>query len=59
MKACKICNRLYEGEKCPECGSAEASESFKGKVIILKPEESEIAQKMKLKKKGVYAIKTK
>jgi DNA-directed RNA polymerase subunit E" len=57
-KACKICNRIYEGDKCPKCDSKEFSETFKGRVIILNPEKSEIAQKLKLKEKGQYAIKT-
>ena len=58
QKACKICNAIHELEKCPKCGSKESSESFKGRVIILNPEKSEIAQKLKLKNKGEFAIKT-
>ena len=59
QKACKVCNTIYEGEdKCPECGSKESTESFKGRIVILNPEKSEIAQKIKLHKKGNFAIKT-
>jgi len=58
-KACKICNTIYEeGEKCPNCDSKESTESFKGRVIILNPEKSEIAQKLNIKNKGNFAIKT-
>lgn len=58
-KACKLCNRIYEsGEKCPECDSKENTESFKGRVIVINPEKSEIAQKLNIKKKGNFAIKT-
>ena len=58
-KACKICNRIYEsGEKCPDCDSKESTESFKGRVIVINPEKSEIAQKLNIKKKGNFAIKT-
>ncbi len=57
-KACKICNTIYEGDKCPKCESKESTESFKGKIAILNPEESEIAQKLNLKGKGNFAIKT-
>ena len=57
-KACKICNTIYEGEKCPKCESTESTESFKGRIIILNPEKSEIAQKLKLTNKGNFAIKT-
>ena len=58
QKACKICNTIYEGEKCPKCDSREATDSFKGRIILLNPEKSEIAPKLKLKDKGNFAIKT-
>ncbi len=58
-KAYKKCSTLYEKEnKCPRCGASESTESWKGKVIIIDPEKSEVAQKLKIKEKGVYAIKT-
>lgn len=58
-KACKICNRIYEsGEKCPNCGAKESSDNFKGRIIIMDPEKSEIAKKIKIKNKGNFAIKT-
>jgi DNA-directed RNA polymerase subunit E" len=57
-KACKICKNIYEEEKCPKCGSKENTTSFKGKIIILNPEKSEIAQKLNMKEKGNFALKT-
>ena len=58
-RACKICNTIFEsGEKCPKCGSKETTESYKGRIIVLNPEKSEIAQKINLKEKGTFAIKT-
>ena len=58
-KACKLCNTIYEGgEKCPKCESKESVESFKGRIIVQNPEKSEIAQKLNLKDKGEFAIKT-
>lgn len=59
QKVCKKCNRIYEGEKCPNCGSQEYGEEVKGRVIILDPENSEIAKKIKIIKAGSYAIKSK
>ena len=59
QKACKICNTIYEGEKCPKCDSRESTENFKGRIVLLNPEKSEIALKLKLKDKGNFAIKTK
>jgi len=59
QKACKICNRIYEGgDKCPNCESKESTDSFKGRIVVLNPEKSEIAQKIKIKGKGNFAIKT-
>jgi len=48
-KACKICNTIHEAEKCPKCDSKESTESFKGRIYVLEPEKSEIAQKLKIK----------
>mgnify|MGYP001558001234 FL=1 len=59
QKACKICKTIFEqGEKCPKCESKEITESFKGRIALLDPEKSEIAQKINLKEKGNFAIKT-
>ena len=59
QKACKICNKIYEeGNKCPVCESKESTESFKGRIVILNPEMSEIAKKLNIKNKGNFAIKT-
>jgi len=58
-RACKICNTIHEREKCPNCDSKEFTENFKGKIIILNPEKSEIANKLNLKSKGTFAIKSK
>lgn len=57
-KACKNCKMIYEGYKCPNCGSDEHSDSYKGKVNVLKPEESEVAKNLNIKHKGTFAIKT-
>ena len=57
QKACKQCKSIFEGVKCPKCGSHEFSDSFKGKIIILNAEQSEIAKNLKLKEKGNFAIR--
>lgn len=58
QKACKICKRIYEEEKCPNCGAKESTDSFKGRIIVFDPEKSEIAPKLNIKSKGNFAIKT-
>jgi DNA-directed RNA polymerase subunit E" len=58
-KACRLCSTIVEeGDKCTNCGSKELTEGFKGRAVILNPEKSEVAQKLKLKDKGNFAIKT-
>lgn len=57
-KACKICKNIFDGEKCTKCGSKETIENFKGRIVVLNPEKSEIAQNLKIKDKGNFAIKT-
>jgi DNA-directed RNA polymerase subunit E" len=58
-KACKVCSAIYEsGEKCPKCDSKEHTENFKGRIVVLNPEKSEIAKEIDLKNKGNFAIKT-
>ena len=54
-----MCKTIFEGDRCPKCQSTESTESWKGKVVILDSEKSEVAQKLKIKEKGSYAIKTK
>jgi DNA-directed RNA polymerase subunit E" len=56
-KVCKNCKRIYEGDQCPNCQSRETVSAFKGKMIILNPEQSEIAKNLSIKQKGNYAIK--
>ena len=56
-KACKKCKLIFEGSKCPKCGSEEFTDSFKGRIAVLKPEESEVAKNLKIKEKGAFAVK--
>ena len=57
-RACKKCKAVVEsGSVCLICGSKELADSFKGKLVILKPDESEIARNVKITKKGTYAVK--
>ncbi len=57
QKVCKKCKIFIEGHKCPICGGTQFVESWKGRIIVLKPE-GEIVKKMNIKQKGTYAIKT-
>lgn len=56
-KVCKKCKLFVTGGKCPLCQGSDFTETWKGKVIILDPERSEIAKRLNIKSKGEYAIK--
>lgn len=59
QKACKECKTIFDsGNKCPKCGSTNITESIKGKIKVFKPEESELAKKLKINEKGEYALKS-
>ena len=58
-KACLNCKHIYQGEKCPNCGESATTDSFKGRVFIFNPTESEMAKNMKIDAKGEFAIKVK
>lgn len=58
-KACKICKTVYEeGDKCPNCESKEFTDSYKGRIVVLDANKSEIANKINIKSNGNFAIKT-
>ena len=56
MRACKVCLRISEGERCPVCG-ASTSQYWSGYLAVLDPENSQIAKRMELKTPGQYALK--
>jgi len=56
-KVCKTCKIFVDGNVCPICKNNQFSENWKGRVVIIDPEKSEIAQKMGFKAKGEYCIK--
>ena len=49
---------IVEGNKCPNCQSELFNDNFKGKIVIVNPEKSVIAAKIKAKVEGEYAIKS-
>ncbi|MBS3064011.1 MAG: DNA-directed RNA polymerase, subunit E'' [DPANN group archaeon] len=56
-KACKTCGALVMKDICPTCHDSKLTENWKGRVIVIEPENSDIAKKMGIKKKGEYAIR--
>lgn len=56
-KACKKCNRIVEGDTCPTCNTSSLSDEWRGHVIILNPEGSQIAERMEVDTPGRYALR--
>jgi len=58
-KVCKKCRLFVEGTTCPLCKGNEFTESWKGRIYIADPNNSEIAKKINITAKGEYALKIK
>lgn len=56
-KVCKECGFLTEEKECPNCKSNQLQEKYKGIVYILDAENSNVAEKLNKKNKGIYALK--
>lgn len=56
-KVCKKCKIFVEKDVCPICKGNQFTNVWKGRIIILNSEKSEIAKKLELKKDGEYAIR--
>ncbi|MDJ0274227.1 MAG: DNA-directed RNA polymerase subunit E'' [Aigarchaeota archaeon] len=48
---------MTTGDRCWNCGSTNLSNSFSGLIVVLVPEESEIAKLLNIAKPGRYAVK--
>ena len=59
LKACRKCRFIFEGDKCPSCGSEEFSKSFEGAIYVADPADSQIASAIGAKAPGKYALKIK
>ena len=56
-KVCKKCKMLIDGNECPNCKSNQFSTNWQGRLYIVDPNKSLVAEKIGLKAKGEYAIK--
>ena len=56
-KVCRSCRSFYDEPICPDCKSTDTTTTWKGRLIILNSQKSEIAQKAGYTKEGEYAIK--
>ncbi|MHA1145157.1 MAG: transcription elongation factor subunit Spt4 [Candidatus Helarchaeota archaeon] len=56
-RACRNCHMIITEQQCPNCKSTVLSREYVGIVMIYDPENSSIAKKMGVTKKGKYALK--
>jgi len=56
-KACKNCRMISAGPVCPNCKSTNLSDDWTGLVVVIDPQNSEVAKKMDIKTSGKYAIR--
>jgi len=56
-KVCKKCKIFVQGGECPLCQGKNFSENWKGRIVVVDAEKSDIAKKIGIKSKGEYAIK--
>ena len=56
LNACKNCHALTKETVCPNC-AVPTSKRWRGYVVIRDPVNSQIAEKMNIKKPGKYALK--
>jgi DNA-directed RNA polymerase subunit E" len=56
-KACKRCRIVVQGDKCPVCNGSNFTTNIKGRIHIIDPAKSKIAQILEVNVKGEYAIR--
>lgn len=56
-KVCKKCKIIVEGKQCPICKGQEFTFNWKGLVVVIDPEKSEIAKQLNIEIPGRYALK--
>jgi DNA-directed RNA polymerase subunit E" len=56
MRACRRCHTVSNRTTCSYCGDP-TSEHWQGYLVVVDPARSKIAEQMKLKMKGKYALK--
>ena len=56
-KVCKECKMFVEKDKCPNDKNDKFTDNWKGRIVIIDSNKSEIAKRVGIAAKGEYAIK--
>jgi len=54
---CRKCKCINRGKICQVCHSSDLSPDWSGIVLVVDPENSQIAKSLGISKKGKYALK--
>jgi DNA-directed RNA polymerase subunit E" len=57
VRACRTCKNVTDENVCPVCKGTEFSDDYSGILVVLHPEDSLLAEKLKAKVPGTYALK--
>ena len=58
--ACRDCLRVLNDKKaetCPSCGSASMTDDWSGYIVIIHPQQCDVAKIMGINEPGRYALK--
>ncbi len=55
--ACRKCRAITTGKVCPVCKSADLTADWSGIILIVDPNNSQIAKILNIEQKGKYALK--
>lgn len=54
---CRECGYMTSNKKCPNCGSDQFIDKYKGKAVIFDSSKSHVADVIGAKENGAYALK--
>ncbi len=57
LSVCRDCHRVVEGTNCSICGTNNLTTDWTGYLVIIDPENSEVAKRMNITLPGRYALK--
>ncbi len=58
-QACRVCRRLVKGNICTVCKSSDLTKNWKGILVVIDANGSEVAKEMGITAPGRYGIKVK
>jgi len=56
-RACRTCKIITDENVCPICRSTDLSDDYSGLLVVIDPENSQLAKKLEIEKEGRYALR--